>query len=477
MNASASTAENEARQAASLRRIAIVLRDLPEGMAPRLLAELGPQARARVRHELANLVDVDPMERKRALESFTGSLKRQAARREDDRDGSQSDYESGGNSTVDELSLRSASYPSPRASDRFGDRSQNDLGSTTPVSEPSRLAFLDQVTDEDLMEIMSDEHPQTKAVVLASIEPARAARLLPRLGGAQRQDMLSRIGRLQILPDEMLADLASSFRERVQKIQAKNQRNPLQQLIDQNAIDLQADGTSASAWDPAQAAQHVPARAAAVSPRLQAILSEMPSSRSATHTEAKNAEARDPQSRQTSYQTASGDEAASDAAERLRRITRDEASSDPHNELSGHRSATAEPRNRAVDPAPPRKAPSLSTHEVHEELIRMPARRLCEALGRVDTRVAILALCGLPNETADAAIACLPRAQANQVRQHLMSVGSMEIREIDHAKDEVAHSARSAGTISSSATAASVTGASATHSSISSGQESRRVAA
>lgn len=436
LNASASTAENEARQAASLRRIAIVLRDLPEGMAPRLLAGLGPQARARIRHELANLVDVDPMERKRALESFTGSLKRQTARREDESGGRLPDLDSGDTASVDELSLRSATYSNQRSSDLREARASNEThwrGSTSQASagEASGLAFLDQVNDDDLMEIMSEEHPQTKAVVLASIEPARAARLLPRLGGAQRQDMLSRIGRLQTLDEEMLADLASSFRERVEKIQAKSQRNPLQKLIDQNAIDMQTGSESARAWDPAQAAQHVPARAAAVSPRLQAILAEMPTSR---------------------YQDAGSDEAASEAAQRLRRITRDEDSSAP---LQPHENES-DPRNQAPDQRAPRRtthpAVSLSTDEVHEELIRMPARKLCELLGRVDTRVAILALCGLPNETADAAIACLPRAQANQVRQHLMSVGSMEIREIDQAKDEVARLARVARPMNSGGT-------------------------
>ena len=472
MNASASAAENEARQAASLRRIAIVLRDLPEGMAPRLLAELGPRARARVRHELANLVDVDPMERKRALESFTGSLKRQAARRDAPRDGRRSDAEPGDHSAIDELSIRSAGYPSPSMSGRFEDGSQNDWGVTSPIPETSRLAFLDQVTDEDLMEIMSDEHPQTKAVVLASIDPARAARLLPRLGGAQRQDMLSRIGRLQTLPDEMLDDLASSFRERVQQIQAKNHRNPLQQLIDQNAIDMQANGESASAWDPAQAAQHIPAKAAAVSPRLQAILSEMPLSGSTNNpdditTDDINTKTHAPQSRQTWNKRASDDEAASDAAERLRRITRDETATDSQDNSSGKHRVTEETQSQAGDPVSLGESPILSTDEVHEELIRMPARQLCEALARVETRVAIHALCGLPNETADAAIACLPRVQANQVRQHLMSVGSMEIREIDHAKDEVARAARLAGVVRSSAT----------QSPSPRGQESRRVAA
>jgi flagellar motor switch protein FliG len=67
----------------------------------------------------------------------------------------------------------------------------------------------------------------------------------------------------------------------------------------------------------------------------------------------------------------------------------------------------------------------------------MKPRLLCEALGRVPTRTAMLCLCGLPNKTADSAISVLPRQQANQVRNQLANVGSMELREIDEAKEAV----------------------------------------
>jgi flagellar motor switch protein FliG len=454
LHASASSAENEARRAASLRRIAIVLRDLPESTAAKLLADLGPQARARVGRELANLVDVDPMERKRALESFAGSLKRQASRYDEVRGGRLDGYDSDSfDQATDDMNPRptgpqtarnsrvpSAYYPGPSSdgSDRF--ESPSNAQATPP---PSALAFLDQVTDGELMEVLGDEHPQTKAVVLASIDPARAARLLPRLGSAQRNDMLSRIGRLQAIPDEMLVDLASSFRERIERIQAKKNRNPLQRLIDQNEIDFPAGESSAAGWDPAQAARHVPQSAAAVSPRLQAILSEMPISEPSSNPTPAGSSAggasawgasagRSGAFNSKNSALNSQDEAASEVAERLRRITREESRTD-----SGRDSS-----RQASPVETPNRTRKLSTDDIHQELVALPARQLCEALGRVETRVAILALCGLPNHTADAAIACLPRAQANQVRQHLMSVGSMEIREIDQAKEVVADAAK-----------------------------------
>lgn len=407
LNAIATNAENEARLAASLRRIAIVLRDLPESVALKLLDEIGPEARRRVQREVRMLVDVDPMERKRALESFAGSIKRHAARQLDHRvpPGRSSDLPTN-DSVVN-------NHPTDDNVHR------SDQSPTEP--QPGRpLEFLDRVDDDDLLSLLEDEHPQTKAVVFASIEPSRAARILPRLGNAQRQDMLSRIGRLQSLPEEMLADLAGSFQSRVQRMQSSRNRNPLQRLIDQNAIDHPGEH---AVWNPGEVAKHIPKAAVAASPRLQAILAELPSaaSKPAPKTPSRNEDVASLHAPPESM-----DEEASHVAERLRQITR-------QSEVANHSPSTDQTATNQTD---------LSTDEIHQQLIKLPARRLCEALARVETRVAILALCGLPNKTADAAIACLPRTAANQVRQQFMSLGSMEIREIDRAKEQVAQAAR-----------------------------------
>ncbi|MCM2372812.1 FliG C-terminal domain-containing protein [Aporhodopirellula aestuarii] len=431
MNSNVSTAENESRRAASLRRIAIVLRDLPESVARKLLAELAPEARSRVRREMASLVDVDPMERRRALESFTGSLRRGAAREQDTSTATEN--------YTDEITLSHSAHLASagnHSTSQYRSKTQPNRSNLQPpgaVAQPDQqlspsLEFLGQVSDDDLLSLLNDEHPQTKAVVLAQIAPARAAALLPRLGGAQRQDLLTRIGRLHTLPEDMLSDIASSFRTRVDRLMAARNPNPLQSLID-------AYGGGQPA-DPATAAKHVPTAAAAVSPRLQAILAEMPATSQTAHNSGP--------ANTTVSPAASTTTAEESAADRLRRITRDDSRQSPAPE-PGH--------------APQQKSNvnlGLSTDDVHQELVRLPPRKLCEALGRVDTRTAILALCGLPNKTADAAISCLPRAQANQVRQRLMSVGSLEIRDIDRAKEAIVAATRVGGQISAPSAAASV---------------------
>ncbi len=410
LNSLASHAENESRRAAALRRVAIVLRDLPESVAANLLGDLPPESRQRIRHEVMTLVDVDPMEHRRALESFTGSLRR-GATRQSDRDSSRLD-------SPDEISFT-----------HTASTSHSSAGTSAQVNQSSSsLAFLDQISNEDLLTLLRDEHPQTKAVVLAQIQPARAAALLPKLGGAQRQDLLTRIGRLHTLPEEMLTDLASSFRDRVDRLVAARQKTTQHSLATPAIRERYAH---IPLGDPATAAQYVPAAAAAVSPRLQAILAEMPTV-----------------AQERNRTVVAVDEIAESTAERLRRITRDarETETVATPASSSHGVTSASENNSSPVPVS-----NASTDEIHQELIRMPPRKLCESLGRVSTRTAILALCGLPNKVADAAIDCLPRVQANQVRQQLMAVGNLEIREIDQAKEAVANAARVAGQLNISA--------------------------
>lgn len=339
----AAHAQRESRRTASIRRIAIVLLDLPAATAAKLLAELPPGTRQRVQHESATLVDVDPVERRRALESFAASL-RQAP--------------------ID------------------------------PVTRtPSALEFLDELSDDGLLALLRDEHPQTKAVVLAEIPPPRAASLLPRLSAEQRQDVMARIGRLPDVSEDMLNELAQSFRSRVDRLTSDHPHRSPGKFNDRQTCGLTDDAMSSSAFNGATANT--------VSPRLQAILAEMPAASS------------------TNSRSDSGTSRSDSSVERLRQVMCEQA------------------------PAAP--TASISVEQIHRDLMRLSPAKLCESLGGVDTRTAILALCGLPSHVADAAIACLPRSQANQVRQHLMSVGRLEIREIDQAKATVAAAARVAG--------------------------------
>lgn len=71
-------------------------------------------------------------------------------------------------------------------------------------------------------------------------------------------------------------------------------------------------------------------------------------------------------------------------------------------------------------------------------LCSLPPQTLCSSLGKVQTRVALLTLCGLPSVIADRTIALLPRHKAKKVRIGMRSLCSIQLREIDEAKALVA---------------------------------------
>ena len=101
-------------------------------------------------------------------------------------------------------------------------------------------------------------------------------------------------------------------------------------------------------------------------------------------------------------------------------------------------------RDDAVDDRYDNASPSASqpilssTDAIHEHLLALSPERLCAALGSVSTRQAMLALCGLPNEVGEAALAILPRGDAKAVRRGIASLQALELREIDAAKEAIA---------------------------------------
>jgi len=96
--------------------------------------------------------------------------------------------------------------------------------------------------------------------------------------------------------------------------------------------------------------------------------------------------------------------------------------------------------SRQEDSSEERREPSPldSTDAIHSYLLSLPIDRLRDALGAVAIRTALLTLCGLPNTKAEAVLASLPRRQAKQVRDQLGQLGTLELREIDAAKEVVA---------------------------------------
>lgn len=409
MTAASPRYDDDARRAASLRRVAIVLKNLPRPVAAKLLGELPVESQQRLQYEVASLDEIDPLEHKRALESFAGSMRQSRP--------SATNRGNAGNPVDEIVFSRTATDQTNRTPSRSAAESPSHASPSDSTNQS--FEFMDALSNDDVRGLLQSEHPQTIAVVMASIDPRKAAAILPQFPPRQRQDILSRIGRLQEFPDSMIEDLASTFRTKAEALIARSQTNPLQDLIDAYA--------PTEGWDPAQAARHVPTEAAAVSPRLKAILSEMTPTHEAS---SPNAAPHSPTGNHSLPPTPTNPTARPEnspvvagPAPTLRVHSPDETSQVTDQD---------QPNTTAASPAS-----GLATDEIHQRLIKMKPRLLCEALGRVPTRTAMLCLCGLPNKTADSAISVLPRQQANQVRNQLANVGSMELREIDEAKEAV----------------------------------------
>ena len=147
----------------------------------------------------------------------------------------------------------------------------------------------------------------------------------------------------------------------------------------------------------------------------------------------------------------SGDVAAIDLSHKIRAAAAEDVPTPPSPQVEPgvaiEEVAEAAPPDRQIRLHRPSDTPSgsfeatptfESTDAIHQHLLGLDPKQLCQALGRVQTKTAMLALCGLPNEVTEAALAVLPRSHSKQVRQQMNSIGSLSLRDIDDAKERVA---------------------------------------
>ncbi len=405
----------ERDKVAALRRVAIVLSSLPDATARRLLASLEPDHQRAVRATISHLEDVDPLERRRALDGFSRSM----------RNGRPS--LAGENDAAEIVLSRVALH---RDDARLSDRSQNNSANDAigQSGNSAAFAFLSTVDDDAIAHRIKEEHPQTIAIVLAAISPRQAARLLAKLGVALRTETMRRLAKMEAPPPEVAEEIATQLKLKL--VHGSS-----------GGSNATASGTY-TAWDAGTDKPRSAGQAA-----LQAILAEMnhangqPSvgnlttdggygSIGAAYVGADYHATTRPAG-QSPEPAAHGravvsDGSYGDASVRHLRNSLESAAAQDHRPEVANRMDAKNIR------------PGKSTAEIHSQLISTPPAKLREALASVDGRQAILALCGLPKATAEAVLNDLPRRQAKQIRQQIASFAMVELREIDAAKAAVA---------------------------------------
>lgn len=446
---------------AMLRRVAIVLSSLPASTAAKLLGSLEPQIKQAVRRTMTSLADVDPLERRRALRAFKVSVEQEPPRGPAAVDASSNPQ----TPQVDDL-IEPSSTSSPISS--------RIVSTSVSVKQPDKpaspLAFLGDVQDDALVSLLVMEPAQAVALVLASIAPAQAARVLPRLDSKLQTEALSRIGRLGEIPETATAEIAEHFQHRL-----ANDPNASGGGVGQQALHaiLAAMPKTVEKETPLAQREAVagngPVAGKSHAARFGPVTGE-PSVRNGTDG-IESMQRPDAAKPITAATFPSADIPAIDLAHKIRVAEHSMPEADLVAEAQAEQPRTARQERQTVDqdsvetggdsrhgrsssedrfsgkdtqdsvssdsPASSDPPTIASTDAINEHLINLTPMQLCQALGKVDTRDAMLALCGLPNQVAESVLAILPRAQAKQVRMQMVSLNTLHLREIDEAKERV----------------------------------------
>ena len=91
---------------------------------------------------------------------------------------------------------------------------------TTPEDE---LPAYQRLPAPVLASVLETEHPQTTALVLSQLSPERAAETLNLMPEAIRAEVVLRIGHLEEVPEQVLAELDTEFRAHLDRAQANHQ--------------------------------------------------------------------------------------------------------------------------------------------------------------------------------------------------------------------------------------------------------------
>ena len=191
----------------ALRRVAILLSSLPAPTASKVLQGIDPQSRQLANRAIETLVSVDSAERSEVVDLFKNSMEGRTVSRfaSESFSGIEDEFVSGEKSpTSGRPSISVRAYPQATTS-KFDIQRETKLDS---------LQFLESLNSEQLSCLLSDEHPQTIALVLASLPPSTAASTLPLLESQAQCETLSRIGRLEEVDSTTVMEVASQLREK-----------------------------------------------------------------------------------------------------------------------------------------------------------------------------------------------------------------------------------------------------------------------
>lgn len=366
---------------AILRRLAIVLRDLPPATYLKVMAFLDDEMTETIRDAISKLGNVESVERQRAFELFNNSFQLQ-------KEHSASEDSLHLSSSHQDVSLKLVNKNVGKAdiSEALNFQRQAErFQATAPSDAVSELKFLNDIENELLGALLESEHPQTVALVLASIEPSVAAVVLASLQPNLQHETMVRISRLINIPHAAFEEVAQHFKLRLQEHQSS-----LKQADGVDALKAIMDAMPAKSIDNLSRSQHEPIDAQ----KKTATRNASPLTKQSLTSERNDGD----QGRASQIAANDGEEAVGQDSEWTPKM-------------------------------------------IHDYLIELSPKTFCLALSHVPTREALLVLSSMPTDVADRVIALLTRSQAKSVRRKMANIQVTSLEAAKNAKQKVAMAA------------------------------------
>jgi flagellar motor switch protein FliG len=176
-----------------LRKAAILVASLDTAAADAVLDQLTPEQARQVREIVVEMDEVDQGEQRRVIDEFFQA-------------GPQVPAKAAAGVELDGRLAWLASRGGPMEPQEVGD-------SATPSGHPFR--FLQETETEKLVRVLGSERPQTIALVLSHLAPARAGSILARLPENVQVDVIHRLVDLEETDPEILREVEEALRSRL----------------------------------------------------------------------------------------------------------------------------------------------------------------------------------------------------------------------------------------------------------------------
>lgn len=171
-----------------IRKAAILVAGLDRKTADAVLDSLGEKAAAEVRRAVVEMDEIDPQEQRRVIDEFR-------------RIGPMVPEKEPAGVELDDSLARKLSLPPKPA--------------VEVQAESKPFAFLSEIEDRRLAEVLACERPQAIAVVLSHLSPERAGRVLAALEPVVQADVARRLVHLEETDREVLRDVERVLEERL----------------------------------------------------------------------------------------------------------------------------------------------------------------------------------------------------------------------------------------------------------------------